>query len=405
MEKYKGTIQVCMETRKLDVNLSMELNVQKDSHNLTFYLPTETKIHNVFSELPLEYTLTEDKDWCPLVSGDKKLCVTLPKGRVDEKLVLNVDYTSWITNIPEGGMNQFDKDIMEIGVYVPWFPLQAHFPETVFDMTIKNTDLTYVGSYKIKNTQDVQLKSPNASVGYPLIASKDFNNKIHKLKVFNSEISVYYTHKVQSHIVDELVSSIGKIIKLYSNLFGETSFESLHIYLSPRQNTDAGGGYCRPGLIVLPCGENTSTSIKYSVNEDLYMYKYLAHELGHLWWSSANVDSWENWLNESFAEFSCLLAIRDLKGDAEFDRIISEYKNESVGLGPIKGCDTHNEDYFSIWYMKGPYILSQLEAYMGQTQFLDLLQNLSRMKVKTTKGVLELLKGDLVKFLNDMLES
>lgn len=223
------------------------------------------------------------------------------------------------------------------------------------------------------------------------------------IKKFNSKIRVYYADKVNANITKKVINSVSEIVDLYSELFGEIYFECLNIYLSPRQNTDSGEGYCRPVLIVLPCGDNVSTSMKYTVSESLYMFKYLAHELGHLWWNLAAVDNKENWLNESFAEYACLLAIREIISEDEYNRILLEYDNETKGLDSISNCDVNHEDHFKIWYMKGPYILSNLETQMGRSCFLGLLQGIIFNQVNTTKGVSMLMKKRNRDYFNKLI--
>ena len=55
-------------------------------------------------------------------------------------------------------------------------------------------------------------------------------------------------------------------------------------------------GYFRKGLIVL----SDLPSEKIAIDA------FLAHECGHIWATGANINSWEDWLNETFAEILSL---------------------------------------------------------------------------------------------------
>jgi len=46
------------------------------------------------------------------------------------------------------------------------------------------------------------------------------------------------------------------------------------------------------------------------------------------WWANAPVNSWEDWLNESFAEYSALMAVRELFGAERFEA--SSLRNSSA---------------------------------------------------------------------------
>jgi len=44
----------------------------------------------------------------------------------------------------------------------------------------------------------------------------------------------------------------------------------------------------------------------------------------------------EDWLNESFAEYSALMAVRELFGTGRFQNIIAGKRKRSEGMPPIK---------------------------------------------------------------------
>jgi len=46
-------------------------------------------------------------------------------------------------------------------------------------------------------------------------------------------------------------------------------------------------------------------------------------EFSHLWWSNAPTDTWEDWLNEGFAEYGAPRAVRQRIGKAAFQSLIN----------------------------------------------------------------------------------
>ncbi len=69
------------------------------------------------------------------------------------------------------------------------------------------------------------------------------------------------------------------------------------------------------------------------------LLRYLAHEAAHFWWTLAPADTWEDWLNESFAEYSALLLIRDRFGEEEFRTRMDRKRESAEGTPPIWGFD------------------------------------------------------------------
>ncbi len=68
-----------------------------------------------------------------------------------------------------------------------------------------------------------------------------------------------------------------------------------------------------------------------------------AHELAHEWCSGANCVSWEDWLNETTAEWSMLLYCLDRGKTDIFDAMIGEHMakapaNKNRGRQPSRWC-------------------------------------------------------------------
>ncbi|MDT8401169.1 MAG: hypothetical protein RQ743_05700 [Bacteroidales bacterium] len=47
--------------------------------------------------------------------------------------------------------------------------------------------------------------------------------------------------------------------------------------------------------------------------------RYPAHEISRLWWLRADANTWEDWLNEGFAEYTALVVLRELYGKEYFE--------------------------------------------------------------------------------------
>ena len=140
------------------------------------------------------------------------------------------------------------------------------------------------------------------------------------------------------------------------------------------------GGYARNGYFVMTKSRNTG--------DDLH---YVAHELSHHWWLRA--PRRHAWLNESFAEYTAMMAIRKILGQAAFDTLLAEKKRRSEGLPPIYGFDRTAAPRLnpSMMYGKGPVLLNELETQLGAQQFVRFLQEVVTAQVKDTDALIEVL--------------
>jgi aminopeptidase N len=205
-----------------------------------------------------------------------------------------------------------------------------------------------------------------------IIASNSFNCVQSNFK--NITVNIYFTKDIYNNLAQKIRGYLITILDYYKR-FGEIDCQELSIVIAPREE---GGGYCRPGLIVLMPNDDNKNEADY--------FKFIAHEIAHLWWCKCKrVDSWEDWLNESFAEFSALLVLREAFGEEEFKRKINLYAQKAEGLPPIKGLDRDNEKAYSVLYMKGPLILHELEENIGILEFEKLLNIVHVSNVDTTE--------------------
>ena len=146
------------------------------------------------------------------------------------------------------------------------------------------------------------------------------------------------------------------------------------------------GGYGRKNFISLR-----------TVQFDLYTCKGIAHEMAHFWWHNAEANTWEDWLNEAFAEYSMLMYLREKIDINIFNRYISEYKKKVEKSPPIWGIDRAKPEAYSALYEKGSLILMEFEEKLGQEQFLDFLRLILKEKVANTNEFLDLIEKVLPK--------
>jgi hypothetical protein len=131
-----------------------------------------------------------------------------------------------------------------------------------------------------------------------------------------------------------------------------------------------------------------------------------AHEIAHQYWAYVvrMPSSEEQWLTESFAEYSAALALKKLRSEAVFNRLVNTWKSEAAtnaSVAPIPYANRIEGDPMlsfrertALLYDKGPYLLYVINKEIGDTQFLTFMKSYTKsfnFKFGTTKDVSGLL--------------
>lgn len=138
----------------------------------------------------------------------------------------------------------------------------------------------------------------------------------------------------------------------------------------------SGGAYKRDGLIVcITPGTDEKEAI--TVN---------AHELAHEWCTGADVGSWEDWLNETTAEWSMLLYCLDRNKTDIFNKMIAEHIEKYPELPTIKTADGSRPEGV---HTKGTVVFYELYKAFGAETIKSVIRLFADIKVKTTENLLE----------------
>lgn len=146
----------------------------------------------------------------------------------------------------------------------------------------------------------------------------------------------------------------------------------------------SGSGYSRPGyLVVADVGTIDAANL-------WGRYGYVAHELSHAWWSSADFTSQDYWLVESTAEYSALRFMESRLGREPVEAILERKRPRAATGGAILGDGRPSN---AAVYARGPLLLVALEQRIGRERMDALLGGLARRRVLTTADFLTALAG------------
>jgi hypothetical protein len=212
--------------------------------------------------------------------------------------------------------------------------------------------------------------------------------------------SLAITHIDLPPEVPELIAADAKRVRdTLTRWFGPSSGDGhVEIVFARREK---GGGYARPGFVVMLYQGAYSDDSEAGPG----FIRYLAHEISHLWWRGAPTTDWEDWLNESFAEMSALMILRDRFGEREFQDRLASYRKASADTPPVRRLDRSAEVAYTVLYQKGPVLLADLEQSVGQEAFLRFLRARVEDEATTTEACLDLLATEISPQARDQLEA
>jgi hypothetical protein len=131
-----------------------------------------------------------------------------------------------------------------------------------------------------------------------------------------------------------------------------------------------------------------------------------AHEIAHQYWGSAvkMPNPEEQWLTETFAEYSAALLLKHFKGDAIYNRMVNTWRaqaKQAAAVAPIPYANRIGGDRrlafaarTQLLYNKGPVLLAALHKQVGDEKFLTFLKSYTKSfqwKFGTTADVSGLL--------------
>lgn len=369
----------------LNIDLSFENNeiqakakflLKDDTEDICFSLNKTLKIIKITDEYGNEYIPQCEDISFQFRPELKKYTINSGPG-VKE---ITVEYGGKITN---GYHNVISDDCIALNWYSGWYP-QKPFNGTnnLFEDTAVN----------IKNIENYNVIKGTRSGSTWTYKPLDFDVNIIAMKNYEEIrydfLSLTYLKRCENSLSEKYKEYPGKILDYYRNIYEFDTLPHMDIVILP--NTNPYDGYTRKQLIVLGgfC-ENIT-----------WVIKLIAHEIAHIWCTGADVCSWEDWLNETFAEWSALLFIADNVGIPEFEKIINLHRREN--LPPIKTADGKRPEKGV--HDQGTLMIYELYSLYGKELIIKLLKIYNKLQIKTTSEFLSALRNNNLSAAADYIE-
>ncbi|WP_418981953.1 M1 family aminopeptidase [Alistipes sp.] len=300
---------------------------------------------------------------------------------------IDVEYRCDMSGI-QGPARAFDDAWIELGFYTAWYPVhpesgQAH---TEIDITI-DEGYRVDGSGIVTRQKDAwHISQPWASFDNVVLASPQLKNRT--LDRDGIRFEVVYTDFPEAD-AEAVLSRCAEMLAFYKTLYGDPDSGDDRLKFSVSVSGER-GGYSRKNFI-------TYMGRRY----DKSFERGIAHELAHFWWNKAPTDSWQDWLNEAFAEFSTMWSVRRFRGVEAYRDLAAAYREDTAATCPIWGIDRDSPEAFRALYAKGALILCDLEEQIGEERFFAFMRKVAARKITSTTEFLHCTEQSLGRELRD----
>lgn len=314
----KNLVSITVKFSENKLLASVKILLNNPFKNISFILNNSLVIGKIeSSKYPVKWDKTEEEK-PEFRSLSQKIEVSCEHPITD----LLITYCG---SINDSWYNVITEEIKALSWYSVWFPQNLPFENIEDEVIIEDSEDMFV----VKGTFNKGKKIWNyGGKGY-----EPFNIIAYKkdvLRVVSNEyINIYYIDPKIEKYANKTEQVYKDILRFYNgNLFERHKLPILDIAcVSPA--ITVGGGYRRKDLMYCTTlGEN-----------DIELAWLLAHETAHEWCNGAAVETWEDWLNETTAEWASLLYALN-NNDNDLFHFIADKKLEEINnYPPIKTID------------------------------------------------------------------
>ena len=372
VKRYDILLDIDVEKKTLAVTLTAQIDF-KGSKSIDFTLWKYSDIKHIRSKnKELAYSFdTKAKSSNTYIRQGAPLRLTVPK----KKGVCSItfDYTCNLDSL-DTWMSSMEKDWVQLGYYVAWFPVNSDSRDFTANVSVSiNDGYTVSGSGIVEHKDDKwEMLQPWGGFDLQIVASPTLKSK--KMTNDGRTFEVVYTDFADAD-ADSALLACSEALQFYTRLFKTNpSNDYMKFLVVPRR----GGGISRKNFIAYATkrfNEHFKTAI--------------GHEMGHFWWNKAPTFSWEDWLNEGFAEFSMLWYIKCHFDKHIFDCSLEACRENARHACPIYEVDRDAPEAYDALYNKSALLLYDLEQKVGEQRFFEFMQGLAEREITSTTLLLD----------------
>ncbi len=239
-----------------------------------------------------------------------------------EDRVVRLSYSGVLIPEPmENRINAIEPGRVELNVDSFWFPIDARFNK----LLTANVTVQIPGEWEGVTTGEaeaieggIRIRNTDPRIDISFTLSRSF--RITRAKGFT-----IYDQRESADGTDRLLETAGRCRDFLNARFGTpTPLPPGRLLITDRPSS----GYARENYIVF-------TDI--SATELPALTRFVCHEFGHFWARGGKFDTVENWINESFAEYLGMIAVREFLGQDAYDVMVAAFEAQIAdeSLPPI----------------------------------------------------------------------
>lgn len=194
--------------------------------------------------------------------------------------------------------------------------------------------------------------------------------------VCGEHLRVYFLDEKQRASAEKSVEVFEDILDFYARELFRTEWSGVVEMACDAPVVRNGGAYKRQGLIVT----------NRPGDDDGELICINAHELGHEWCSGADVNSWEDWLNETGAEWAMLLYALSRGKQALYEQQMAWHREMAKKAPPMRPEDGSRpgEGVHNV----GTVLMAEVYEAFGAETVAETLRCMVALKEKTTVNLL-----------------
>jgi hypothetical protein len=277
----------------------------------------------------------------------------------------------------DGYYNIITEDIKALSWYSVWFPQEIPFENFDDEAIIENGEDLFV----VKGWFDPGKKVWHyGGKGYD-----PFNIIVYKkdsLKIASNEcINIYYVDPCIEKYANKAEQEYKNILSFYNGKLFEKHILSVLDIACVSPALTSGGGYRRKDLAFgTTLGDN-----------ELELAWFLAHETAHEWCEGADTVTWEDWLNETTAEWAALLYALNNNNNDLFHFMLDR---RAGNYPPIKTADGSRPDGV---HEKGVFLFYTIYQKYGKDVVTKMVRGFTDLKAKNTESFITMLEQEISK--------
>lgn len=286
---------------------------------------------------------------------------------------------------PEGWFNFLTNDVFAVNSYSAWYPDKISLGDADVLVRFHDTSFAHVVNAKYDDIGQFWQYRP-----------KDFDCNILAFKkpksLRDDALDLFYIDGEGAGMAAKAYfTAYMEAAEFCIDLFGSPLLEKNVLVVVP-EGSGGGVGYCRKNLIVLS-GFMSDISIARHI---------IAHEIAHFWCKGAAADTWEDWLNETTAEWAALLFEIRSGRTAIFDAAVKGKLSKNRDLPAIKTPDGSRPDGV---HDKGVCLFYRVYEKYGYVAIVEMLRIFCNLSVKTTDSYILALRTKFNPDIAAMIDS